>query len=169
MLAREVAARSAVLLRNEILGDHPVLPLREQETIALLGSLGDTVNLASRIEGLTRIYGLDLLVSERFAGNLPPEYGLLHVDTVRVKGRRTPERLFHPYEKAHLDPAWAAAFTAARERYVVGDFDAAGAAFAALAHEKGPHGLAHLYRQRCETLVAQPREKWEGIWDFAEK
>lgn len=131
--------------------------------------IGDTVNLASRIEGLTRIYGVDLLVSERFATNLPPEYGLLHIDTVRVKGRRTPERLFHPYDKAHLDPAWAAAFTAAREKYAAGDFDGAGAAFAALSHEKGPHGLAHLYRQRCEGLFVQPRENWDGIWDFAEK
>ncbi|CAN5674484.1 adenylate cyclase CyaK [soil metagenome] len=131
--------------------------------------IGDTVNLASRIEGLTRIYGVDLLVAERFATNLPAAYGLLHVDTVRVKGRRAPERLFHPYDKALLDPAWATAFTAAREKYTAGDFDGAGAAFASLSHEKGPHGLAHLYQHRCEGLIVTPRESWEGIWDFAEK
>jgi beta-glucosidase len=44
-LAREVAGRSAVLLRNEKVADGAVLPLREEWSVALLGSLADAVNL----------------------------------------------------------------------------------------------------------------------------
>ena len=59
--------------------------------------IGDTVNLASRIEGLTRIYGCDILVDERIANNANDICLFLEVDTVRVKGRKKPERLFFPY------------------------------------------------------------------------
>ena len=44
-LAREVAGRSAVLLRNEMVDGLPLLPLHEGQSIALLGSLADAVNL----------------------------------------------------------------------------------------------------------------------------
>jgi beta-glucosidase len=44
-LAREVAARSVVLLRNEVVSGAPVLPLREGSRVALIGRLADTVNL----------------------------------------------------------------------------------------------------------------------------
>lgn len=44
-LAREVAARSVVLLRNETVGGTPVLPLRTESSVAVIGRLGDTVNL----------------------------------------------------------------------------------------------------------------------------
>jgi beta-glucosidase len=44
-LAREVAARSVVLLRNELVDRSPVLPLRAGSSVALIGRLADTVNL----------------------------------------------------------------------------------------------------------------------------
>lgn len=44
-LAREVAARSVVLLRNERLADGPVLPLRRAQSLAVVGRLADQVNL----------------------------------------------------------------------------------------------------------------------------
>ncbi len=44
-LAREAAARSVLLLRNEVVGDVPVLPLRTDQRVAVIGRLADTVNL----------------------------------------------------------------------------------------------------------------------------
>jgi beta-glucosidase-like glycosyl hydrolase len=44
-LAREAAARSVVLLRNEPVGDTPVLPLSTTQRLAVIGRLADTVNL----------------------------------------------------------------------------------------------------------------------------
>ena len=74
--------------------------------------IGDTVNLASRIEGLTRIYGCDILVDERIARKARDICPFLEVDVVRVKGRKKPERLFFPHKEEHLE--WAEAFAAAR-------------------------------------------------------
>jgi adenylate cyclase len=66
--------------------------------------MGDAVNLASRIEGLTRHYGVDLLVGEdtrRAAGEPASPVGgevwrWVEVDRVRVKGKRRPVTLFTP-------------------------------------------------------------------------
>ena len=70
--------------------------------------IGDTVNLASRIEGLTRIYGCDILVDERIASKARDVSKYLEVDVVRVKGRKKPERLFFPHRPEHA--GWAEAF-----------------------------------------------------------
>ena len=89
--------------------------------------IGDTVNLASRIEGLTRVYGCDILVDERIAEKASDVCQFLEVDVVRVKGRKKPERLFFPYLPEHA--GWAEAFAAARASYRAGNFDTALAAF----------------------------------------
>jgi adenylate cyclase len=130
--------------------------------------IGDTVNLASRIEGLTRIYGCDILVDERIAQKARNICPFLEVDVVRVKGRKKPERLFFPHQEEDLE--WAEAFAAARTQYRAGEFSLAQAAFDQLAQGGLAPKLAVLYRVRCEAFVAQPLSPgWEGIWDFLEK
>jgi adenylate cyclase len=130
--------------------------------------IGDTVNLASRLEGLTRIYGCDIIVDERIANKARGVSQFLEVDVVRVKGRKKPERIFFPHRPEHA--AWAEAFTAARTNYREGNFSAALAAFDHLAQDGLAPGLASLYKVRCEGFVSQPlRKGWEGIWDFVEK
>ena len=130
--------------------------------------IGDTVNLASRIEGLTRIYGCDILVDERIASKAMDTCLFLEVDTVRVKGRKKPERLFFPHRPEHA--GWAKEFDAARTDYRAGNFTAALAAFERLAQDGLAPALAAVYKIRCEAFVSQPlRKEWEGIWDFLEK
>jgi adenylate cyclase len=51
--------------------------------------LGDAVNLGSRLEGLTRVYGVDIITSE-FTRHAVPEYEYRELDRVRVKGRTNP-------------------------------------------------------------------------------
>jgi adenylate cyclase len=130
--------------------------------------IGDTVNLASRIEGLTRIYGCDILVDERIAAKARNLCSFLEVDVVRVKGRKKPERLFFPYRSEHAD--WVEAFVVARAQYRAGDFSVALASFEQLATEGLAPKLAAVYKVRCEAFVSQPLSQgWEGIWDFVEK
>jgi adenylate cyclase len=57
--------------------------------------LGDTVNLGSRLEGLTKQYGVDMIVSEMTA-TLLPEFAFRELDLVRVKGKTKPVAIFEP-------------------------------------------------------------------------
>ena len=70
--------------------------------------MGDAVNLASRIEALTRHYGVDVLAGEATfqATQNAPEAGFrwVEVDRVRVKGKQRPVTLFTPVSEAALQP-----------------------------------------------------------------
>ncbi len=56
-------------------------------------ALGDTVNLASRLEGQTKQYGVRVLVGEATRLQVP-EFAMLELDLIRVKGKQEPERIF---------------------------------------------------------------------------
>jgi len=56
--------------------------------------IGDSVNLASRVQDLTKAYGVGVLICEATAKASGGEYELRHIDTVAVRGRQRPERLF---------------------------------------------------------------------------
>jgi len=56
--------------------------------------IGDTVNIASRIESLNRVYCTQILLSESVARDVASEFELREVDTITVKGRSEPTRIF---------------------------------------------------------------------------
>ncbi len=132
-------------------------------------AIGDPVNLASRLEGLTRVYGCDLLVDDHMAENLRGECQLLLVDVVRVKGRQKPEPVYFPYPGHDPDP-WAEKFTRARADYREGQFAAAEKIFRELAAGGLAPAAAALYARRCAQFAKDPPgEKWDGVWDFVTK
>jgi adenylate cyclase len=132
--------------------------------------IGDSVNLAARIEGLTRVYRCDILLDAHAAENVRSEFALLLVDTVRVKGRVHPESLFFPCRAADEDVAWKDAFDHARADYLDGHFAVAGEVFARLAAGGLAPGVAAVYAERCAALaVNPPPDGWDGIWDFVSK
>ena len=57
-------------------------------------AIGDPVNLAARLEGLTRLYGIDVLVAQKTAEACADFALLLPLDRVRVKGKTQPERIY---------------------------------------------------------------------------
>lgn len=139
--------------------------------------IGDTVNLASRLEGLTKVYGVPIAVSEAMALRIG-DFALLELDLVRVVGRDRPERLFallggpdlaQESEFKQLSAAQQTLLSAFRAR----DWSAAQAALKALAPFADRFGLNRLntlYAERIEAFVATPPEDdWNGVWTATEK
>ncbi len=56
-------------------------------------AMGDVVNIASRLEGQTRIYGGDIIIGESTAGRVR-DFALLELDRIRVKGKNEPVTMF---------------------------------------------------------------------------
>jgi adenylate cyclase len=139
--------------------------------------IGDTVNLASRIEGLTKTYGVPIALGNELASRLG-DFALVELDLVRVVGRDTPEKLFAlmgPPEMA-VDPefaALAAGQKAMLAAYRAKDWDGAERALEGIAVQAEKFDLAKLvalYRARiADYRTAPPPENWDGVYQALSK
>lgn len=134
-------------------------------------AIGDGVNLASRLEGLTKYYGVALVVSAQTAAASPGMHWL-ELDRVRVKGKQEAVRILEALPSdapADLVDA-AAAFQHFLAVWYAGDFARAELLLTAnhgLATARP--GLVALYRQRLQQLLAQAPQHWDGIHTFDAK
>ncbi len=147
---------------------------RQRLTYSLIG---DNVNLASRIEGLTKLYGVEIAVSEELAKRLP-DFALLELDLVRVVGRDRPERVFALAGAPALaaDPGFrdlAGKLGGMLAAYRSRDWDGARAALKGLEPLAGRFGLGQLlklYTARLDVFhVSPPKADWDGVYEATEK
>ncbi len=90
-------------------------------------ALGDAVNLASRLEGQTKTYGLSILVGENTAKQVK-DMALLELDLIKVIGREEPARIFtilgdEEYAESEEFKEWAQAHNLMLVAYRKADFD----------------------------------------------
>jgi adenylate cyclase len=132
---------------------------------------GDAVNLASRIEGLTRAYGAFCLVGERTRAQASPRFRFREIDLVRVKGKTKPAAFFELLgddRSTVVDYVDVDAFAAGLAAYRAGDFDAARAAFVGFS-AKNPHDKsAPIFLERMAALGVPPAG-WDGVFDHKSK
>ena len=132
--------------------------------------LGDAVNLASRLEGLTKEYGVAVIIGEDTRAAVP-DIRCREIDRVRVKGRAHPVTIFEPLPEAEEASAgeiaaWEKALLQYRERR----FADAAASLAALASAHPATRLYAYFAQRCAAYAtARPPADWDGATNFATK
>ena len=142
--------------------------------------IGDTVNLASRIEGLTKAYGIAILIGEELArelvadqdGHEEPNFAIVEVDRVRVVGRERPATIHALLGDETLARSPDFAAFAKRHAKLLDDYrnrrwDQAERALDENMEEAEKLGLAKLYT-RYRASIAACREKppgdgWEGV------
>ena len=133
--------------------------------------LGDAVNLASRVESLTKEYGVGIVVAEDTAQAIP-DYAWREIDRVRVVGKLKPVTIYEPLGPAG-SPELAAELAQHRQAlasYRERDFAAAEASFAALAAAHPGTALYAYFRSRCAAFrLSPPPPTWEGATVFATK
>jgi adenylate cyclase len=131
--------------------------------------IGDTVNLASRIEGLTKAYGLRILIGGELAEELG-EFATLEVDRVRVVGRDRPATVHALVgdEALAASPGFAA-FAAGHDRmladYRARRWDEAEARIAEQSQAAGRYGLARLYAHYAQAVSGYRDSPPSGDWD----
>ncbi len=131
--------------------------------------MGDAVNTASRLEGLTKDYGLDLLVGESVAVRVSDSFRLRTVDRVQVKGKTRPTEVMTVVgplsEMVSLEREEALAdYEDAILRYRRRDFAGAALLLEGCLRVVPEDRLSALYLARCqEGLTQAPAEGWEAV------
>lgn len=127
--------------------------------------IGDNVNSSSRLEGLTRIYGVPIICSE-FIKNEAAGTGFrfVELDLVQVKGKLEGKRIFWPIPLSSLDETMTAsldAYEAGLEPYYAGDWNAA-----RLAWKDCGLPMMDEFNRR---LDGEKPSDWNGIWAMRTK
>lgn len=136
--------------------------------------MGDTVNLASRLEGITKEYGARIVIGTR-TRELVPEVLCRELDRVRVKGKDVAVTIFEPicFDKDATDTqrTLVTRFHEALEAYRAQRWDSAASSFAALqAEDPGRETLYSLYLERIAHLREEPPgADWDGAYTFKTK
>lgn len=134
--------------------------------------MGDTVNLGSRLEGLTKQYGVDIIVNDMAARQVP-EFAFRELDLVRVKGKSEPVAIYEPIgPTAELSAGqqqqlavYAAALAAYRQR----QWDDAETAFKTL-RQHSDNLLYNVYLDRVSNFrQSPPAANWDGVFEHLNK
>ncbi|HKP04369.1 MAG TPA: adenylate/guanylate cyclase domain-containing protein [Chthoniobacterales bacterium] len=131
--------------------------------------IGDAVNVTSRLEGLTKEYGRDLLIGEGAVDLAKDAFTFQFVDRVTMKGKTKPLRIYSVVAKAGvaLDPqttAYLDAYSKAQASYSAGDFKEAKAQFEDCVRHAPDDQLLQVYIERCTELIERPGEgEWTGV------
>ncbi len=130
--------------------------------------MGDAVNLGSRLEGLTRTYGVSLIVSET-TKDAVPEFEYRQLDVVRVKGKDRPVAIFEPLapieEMERQRRKDLKRYHAALEQYWRQEWDAAEREFFSLSREYPEDPLPPMYLDRIGHFRQEPPQPdWDGVF-----
>jgi adenylate cyclase len=134
--------------------------------------VGDNVNLASRLEGLTKLYGVPIIISESTRSAIGQRFVCRQIDRVRVVGREQPADIFEPLLAGDPTPELLKEVTLYEEalcHYFRREFAAAHQLFLEL-DSVSPQPLCQHYLKRVENfLVNPPPQDWDGITAYARK
>jgi adenylate cyclase len=135
--------------------------------------MGDAVNLGSRLEGLTKQYGVQIICSEMSKAAVP-DFAYLELDRVRVKGKEQPVAIYEPLgPKGTVDKnlkSLLTRHTQALAAYRSQDWDGAEKEFFALQQASPGRKLYGIYLDRVTHFRAQPPGAgWDGVFTFKTK
>jgi adenylate cyclase len=138
--------------------------------------MGDAVNLGSRLEGLTKDYGIQIMISEYTQKQLTPgRFFTRDLDHIRVKGKLEPVHVFElmrPESFRSLQDlqSFVENFHAGRQAYQDKRWDDAIRCFNACLLQRPHDGASALYVERCTAYRDHPPiENWDGVYTFKHK
>jgi adenylate cyclase len=136
--------------------------------------IGDTANLAARLERTNRVYGTQILVGETTAQAIGSQFEIREIDTISVKGKTETTRVFELMAAAgQLSEELARLrerYEQAQRAYLDQEWDLAEATFRECLQIRPNDGPSRVFLERVQVLRRDPPGKdWNGVWQMVEK
>ena len=138
-------------------------------------AVGDAINITSRLEGLNKIYGTHIIVSEAFYREVKNHFVLRKLDCVILKGKSNAMEIYELLAEDKKDlsfdiTAYQSKFKRAFSCYQNQKWTEAAEAFMQCLEIYPEDTVASLFIKRIEYFKAhKPSANWDGIWRFEEK
>jgi adenylate cyclase len=135
--------------------------------------MGDSVNLASRLEGINKEYGTRVVISEFTYDRVKDDFLCRELDAVRVKGKVRPVKIFELLcSRSHEDPRIdiIEPFAEALGHYRTQEWDGAKEKFNQVLRRRPEDAAAQLYLERIANLCEEPPgADWDGVFTMKRK
>lgn len=139
--------------------------------------MGDQVNLGARLEGLTKDYGIKIMVSENVVNRLQSKQAhvLRNLDDIKVKGKDVPTLVYELMRPDYIKSESAlrdfiGEFEQGRNHYKLQDWSKAEQNFSNCLKLKNDDGPSKMYLERISELKLSPYiENWDGVKAFKHK
>jgi adenylate cyclase len=140
--------------------------------------LGDTVNLASRLEGRTKDYRIPVVIGSRTAEGAKQKFAVMEIDLIMVKGKKQPEAVFTVLGRSEVEADPRCQELREANAQMLGRFrkqqwdDAIDliARCRKFANGFDLSGLYDMYEERIELYRAQPPgPDWDGVYEAETK
>lgn len=129
--------------------------------------IGDSVNLASRLEGTNKEYGTEVIISESTYEQAKHKFTCRELDLIRVKGKKEPIKIFEVVAEGKLkDNSLINIYEEGLKFYRKNNFELAIERFSEIISINPNDGPANLLLERCKGYLKHPPEKgWGGVYD----
>jgi adenylate cyclase len=133
-------------------------------------AVGETVNVAARLEGVPPDYGCRIVIGPETAAAIADRFILCELDWIKVKGKEDDFPIYELLAENKSDPSRALAYTsqyeAALQRYRAGEFAAELWGHAAELRPPGGENESppQVMAKRCAELLQNPPEIWDGVF-----
>ncbi|WP_457571757.1 CHASE2 domain-containing protein [Desulfovulcanus sp.] len=133
--------------------------------------MGDNVNLASRLEGLNKVYGTNIIVSEFTKDKVEGEFWFRSLDLVRVKGKENAVEIFELLgsKKYPCPVEYMEDYNLFMKNYRLGEFVKARDIVDRILEKYAQDKVVQVYRQRLDLLLKNPPTDWDGVYTFTTK
>lgn len=126
-------------------------------------AIGDTVNLAARLEGYTKYYHREILMSEQVYRKIASHYPVREVDYVKVKGKDIATSLFTvEFDERIHNSDYLHTYHKAYKMYKLGNFTTALEYYKSLKEENPDDAIVDLFMERCQQFIENPPQEWDG-------
>ncbi len=131
-------------------------------------AIGDSVNIASRLEGLCKAYKTRIVISQYTKEHCRQHYLMRQLDSVRVKGKKEPVAIFEVMEDTPENRHVSENYEKGLHLYFQRNFEEALAVFEEL--EKGGDLTSEIFAERCREYIKDaPEHDWDGTYTMKTK